>query len=660
MTRFPSPGAPAGTAPSVLFVAPDRTRADAVAAALARHDVPVTVEFDLGTALGRVDDRTVDCLLIPGRFGRHTAVDLVALVRDRHPELPVVLLGPGRSDDDGAATASPAGPLVADPAVHRFSDDIESISYDRLADRVRASVARYRSSQAQRTERDIVSRLERRIQRTERKITSLHGVAMRLASTADADDIYAETVEAAERILNLDICFAFEAEAERFVPKAQSSTPTDRELRPVPKDSGAMGETFRTGESHRAVDMELHAFGRPEFGDYRSGLSVAIGSFGVFQAVSEQTGAFDEIDLELAELLVAHTNAALQRLSFERRLRIERDQYAALFENSADCIIDSEFVDGESVIRAVNPAFEATFGYDESEVVGRAIDDVVAPDDRLDEAAKLTEMVRAGDFVQTEVRRRTADGERDFLLRSVPVGENTIYAVYTDITARRDVEREVEAQNRRLDEFTSVVSHDLRNPLSVATGHLDIAREEVDNDHLAAVARAHDRMNALTEELLVLARQGTDVFATTPVSLAETAERCWEHVETGDAALVVASDRTVVADAGRLHQLFENLMRNSVEHGSTGSRDAPDDDDRLTVTVGALDDGFYVEDDGAGVPPELRSRIFDSGFSTGTAGIGFGLTIVSNVADAHGWTISVGESDAGGARFEFTGVESES
>ncbi|ELZ75670.1 GAF domain-containing sensor histidine kinase [Haloferax volcanii] len=648
MTRSPSPGSSAGTAPSVLFVAPDRTRADAVAAALDRHDVSVTVEFDLGTALGRVVDRTVDCLLIPGQFGRHTAADVVALVRERHPDVPVVLLGPGGSDGDA---------LADDPAAHRVSGDIESLSYDRLADRVRAAVARYRSSEAQRTERDIVSRLERRIQRTERKITSLHGVAMRLASVSDADDIYAETVEAAERILNLDICFAFAAEADWFVPRAQSSTPTDRELRPVPKDAGAMGETFRTGESHRAVDMELHAFGRPEFGDYRSGLSVAIGSFGVFQAVSEQTGAFDEIDLELAELLVAHTNAALQRLSFERRLRVERDQYAALFENSADCIIDSEFVDGESVIRAVNPAFEATFGYDESEVVGRAIDDVVAPDDRLDEAAKLTEMVRAGDFVQTEVRRQTANGERDFLLRSVPVGEDTIYAVYTDITARRDIEREMEAQNRRLDEFTSVVSHDLRNPLSVATGHLDLAREEIDNDHLAAVARAHDRMTALTEELLVLARQGTDAFATTPVSLAETAERCWDHVETGDAALVVASDRTVVADAGRLHQLFENLMRNAVEHGSpdeSGSADGGQD--RVTVTVGALDDGFYVEDDGAGIPPELRSRIFDTGFSTGTAGIGFGLTIVSNVVDAHGWTVSVGESAAGGARFEFTGV----
>lgn len=98
-------------------------------------------------------------------------------------------------------------------------------------------------------------------------------------------------------------------------------------------------------------------------------------------------------------------------------------------------------------------------------------------------------------------------------------------------------------------------------------------------------------------------------------------------------------------------------MRNAVEHGSpdeSGSADGGQD--RVTVTVGALDDGFYVEDDGAGIPPELRSRIFDTGFSTGTAGIGFGLTIVSNVVDAHGWTVSVEESAAGGARFEFTGV----
>ena len=70
-----------------------------------------------------------------------------------------------------------------------------------------------------------------------------------------------------------------------------------------------------------------------------------------------------------------------------------------------------------------------------------------------------------------------------------------------------------------------------------------------------------------------------------------------------------------------------------------------------------LEDGFYVEDDGPGIPEENRTDIFDSGYSTTGEGTGFGLSIVKRVAEAHGWDITVTESEVGGARFEITGVE---
>ena len=71
-----------------------------------------------------------------------------------------------------------------------------------------------------------------------------------------------------------------------------------------------------------------------------------------------------------------------------------------------------------------------------------------------------------------------------------------------------------------------------------------------------------------------------------------------------------------------------------------------------TVTVGALDDGFYVEDDGQGIPEADRNRVFEEGYSTSRDGTGFGLSIVSEFAAARGWTVSVTEGDAGGARLE--------
>jgi signal transduction histidine kinase len=77
----------------------------------------------------------------------------------------------------------------------------------------------------------------------------------------------------------------------------------------------------------------------------------------------------------------------------------------------------------------------------------------------------------------------------------------------------------------------------------------------------------------------------------------------------------------------------------------------------VTVTVGDLDGGFYVADDGPGIPPDERDDIFDAGYSTSVEGTGFGLNIVQRIADAHDWSVDVTESQSGGARFEITGVD---
>nr|WP_256474711.1 HAMP domain-containing sensor histidine kinase [Haloplanus sp. GDY1] len=181
------------------------------------------------------------------------------------------------------------------------------------------------------------------------------------------------------------------------------------------------------------------------------------------------------------------------------------------------------------------------------------------------------------------------------------------------------------------------------------------------------------------------------------VPVGDLAENCWLNTETNGATLDVRTERTVRADRSRLQQLLENLLRNAVEHGSTSNQQNADDavehsstsnqqnagdavehsstsnqqnagdavehgstdtDDDVTVTVGALDgDGFYVADDGPGIPEDEREDVFDAGHTTSTDGTGFGLSIVEQVVEAHGWTIEVTESAAGGARFEITGVD---
>jgi PAS domain S-box-containing protein len=212
--------------------------------------------------------------------------------------------------------------------------------------------------------------------------------------------------------------------------------------------------------------------------------------------------------------------------------------------------------------------------------------------------------------------------------------------------ALRNRERELQRQNERLDEFARVVTHDLRNPLNVAMGRLDLVEEAGDTDHLETVARAHGRMKRIIEDVLTLARQGETVGETEPVSLDAVARRAWENVDTGAATLQVDTGRTIDADTGRVEQLLENLLRNAVEHGG----------EAVTVRVGWDDarPGFYVEDTGRGIPPETRARVFESGYTTAAGGTGLGLAIVEEIVVAHGWEIEVTDGTEGGTRFEIT------
>jgi signal transduction histidine kinase len=234
---------------------------------------------------------------------------------------------------------------------------------------------------------------------------------------------------------------------------------------------------------------------------------------------------------------------------------------------------------------------------------------------------------------------------------------NTLGKLASAALTRLDSEAELRATNERLERLVSFVSHDLRNPLNVAAGRLELAAAECPSEHLSSVETALERIDVLIDDLLVLAREGGGTPDLEPISLRTVADQSWAHVATGDATVRIDTDRVVRADDGRLGQLFENLFRNSVEHGSTGDRSPAATADGTVVTVGSLEDGFYVEDDGPGVPRERREDVFDVGYSSAGDGTGLGLAIVREIATTHGWDVTLTDGADGGARFEFTGVD---
>lgn len=189
-----------------------------------------------------------------------------------------------------------------------------------------------------------------------------------------------------------------------------------------------------------------------------------------------------------------------------------------------------------------------------------------------------------------------------------------------------------------------VVSHDLRNPLDVAAAHLELARDERDGEHLRRVAEAHERMEQIIRDVLTLARGERAISPSEGVDLGAVVTDAWDSIAADDVELSVSGVPTATADRPRVERLVENLLRNAVDHAGP----AP------TIYAGGLPDdaGFYVADDGDGVPTDVREAVFEPGYTESGDGTGLGLAIVRRIAAAHGWSVRLADSDTGGARVE--------
>ena len=410
---------------------------------------------------------------------------------------------------------------------------------------------------------------------------------------------------------------------------------------------GYIHQDDRAGISEQFERLVTRSEPTTEVFDYR--IRHADGSWVRFESIASNRTA------TAVDGIVINSRDITKQRERKRALKETTQRLESVIEVSPEPILAT---DADGTITVWNEAAEDVFGFASDAVVGEGIRSLGLFDtEQASQFEAHFDRVLAGETIHNrEVQRRTRQGIPVRLsLSAVPLrdGSGTVTGVLVaakDITEHGEHAQgasELRRQNDRLEEFASIVSHDLRNPLSVAEGRLDLASEECDSEHIEHIEYAHNRMYALIEDLLALARTGEVVTDFEPVDLGAIATGCWKNVETGRAALVVESDRTIQGDESRLKQLFENLIRNSIEHGGSG----------VTVTVGTLDGGFYLEDDGSGIPARHRTDIFESGYSTDQDGTGFGLSIVHRIAVAHNWGISATESSDGGARFEITGVE---
>jgi PAS domain S-box-containing protein len=364
----------------------------------------------------------------------------------------------------------------------------------------------------------------------------------------------------------------------------------------------------------------------------------------------------NRLDDDAVDGILLNSRDISERKDRDRRFRELAGEYEALLNNAEDAIffLDVDESGGGATFQfeRLSPAYERQTGITTEEVRGKTPREVFGEEEGAELEANYHRCIKAREPVSYQEELRINEEARIWQTNLAPVltgGEITrLVGITRNVTDRVERERQLRRQNERLDEFASVISHDLRNPLNVAQGRGRLLQEEVDSEHTEPLVRALDRMEAIVEDTLTLARQGETIGETEPVSLTDLAGKCWATVDPDDATIEIVDETRFQGDRDRLQHVFENLFRNAVEHAG------PD----VAVRVGrAGDDTVYVEDDGPGIPADDRTAVFEAGHSSTTGGTGFGLTIVRRIVEAHDWDVRIADGSDGGARFELTGIE---
>ena len=620
----------AGSAIRVLHVDDDRQYAETTAAFLER----ARDEFDIETAtspsegLALLETETVDCIVsdydMPGQNG----IDFLESVRENYPDLPFILY-------TGHGSEAVAGDAISAGVTDYLQKSSGTSHYTILANRIANAVEQYRSQRALEENKD------------------------RLSLFIDQSPL-----GFVEYNPDFEIVRVNDVLTDMFGY-------TEAEL------LGETWEVFVTDESYDDVDAVTSALSEASGGYHSVDENVRKNGERIMVEWHNRLVTDDSGDVVT---IFSKCQEVTERIEHEQNLAKLRDFFAeaeALGDLGAweyDETGVSTWTEGTRRIHGVGDDFDPT------------VEDGLSfyhPEDRETVSDAVDAALEDGEPFDLEVRLITATGDCRWVRtrgkRIEDAEKRTVRGFIQDITEQKERERRLRLQNERLESFASVVSHDLQGPLTAAQGRLELAQQEVNNDHLDSIDSAHQRMQTLIDDILTLARDGREATSTEPLDLQTAATASWQTIDTANATLTTETDSVVRADPRRLQRLLENLFRNGVAHGSqsvpsqmqeesmeqgaASSPGQPDgavgNGDGVTVTVGDMDDasGFYVADDGPGIPEDDRDAVFEAGYSTTSDGTGFGLAIVAEIAAVHGWDVSVTDSESGGARFEFTGVD---
>ncbi|MGB8779530.1 MAG: PAS domain S-box protein [Candidatus Bathyarchaeia archaeon] len=513
--------------------------------------------------------------------------------------------------------------------------------------------------------RDITER-----KRYERSLSALNNYGQSLNMANSVQEICELALDAAQKTLGFKFAdfLLIEGKNLHLVENRGRSKDFTVTL-PMDGDRGVTVKVAKAGETILLRDTSEEAayvkFGENIHSELAVPIKVGNEVLGVLNVESNELNAFNEKDQELLEILASHAGTAMIKLEYSKNLEAyaqeiqeSQQKFEKLFMANPEAMV---YMDSSFHILEINPRFTKLFGYSPAEVIGKHINDIIVPMDRMEQARMFDERASKGETYHEDTVRKRKDGTLipvAFSTAPIVVGGQVIShtAVYKDISQLKKAEeglrealKRLEAMNEKLRVVGRLSRHDVRNKLSAVVGNAYLTKKklpansealnyvaEIEKAVQQAVrifdfARAYEMLGA--EELVYVGAEKTINEAVSLFSdmySAKVTNECY--------GLQLLADSL-------LRELFYNLIDNSLKYGKKITQ--------IRIFYEKSEDQLRLvyEDDGVGITPGEKLNLFKEGIGKGT---GYGLYLIKKMMEVYGWTIQDTGQPGQGARFLIT------
>lgn len=480
------------------------------------------------------------------------------------------------------------------------------------------------------------------------KFQAINNRVKELFTAESVDDVAMKTVSAAQDIMGYEFVGFHEEQGDVLTP-IQCTKKVREELGApdIEKGSGIAWEAYRTGEIKAHPDVRDAKNILNEETIIRSEIAIPVNNFGVLLIGSTKINDFSTNNITILEILCQNAGKAIKQ--------VKQKQYIEKFKYFVELSPD--------IVQIINSNGEITYQSEVSPVVSYNIPDFegenilnTVVDDHTDRIEDELLAIENGldSVYKTEYKYESDDGSETYWFEArTQDTANTdeidgVIRTLREISERKETEEKLRAKNKKLDQFTSVITHDLRNPLGVAKGYTNLLIDNIDEDsdlmrYADESISSIDRMEEIITNMLTLTKSGDITGVKKEIDLGSVISDAWKNIESRNATIENnLTEVRVDGDKSSLQQCFENVLRNAIEHGGSD----------VTIRFDTYSDGVYVKDDGPGIDSGITDTIFEMGETTERSGTGYGLYITAKIIEEHGWDIRVNELVNDGARFD--------